>query len=67
MKVYGGVQGDKRNKWINFGGDPDHHADCPTRNLAITQQIMTRFIDAIFRIALQWYKEQMMIFNFWSF
>ena len=31
------VWGDKRNKWLNFGGDQDHHADCPIRNSATTQ------------------------------
>ena len=25
----------------NFGGDPDHHADCPIRNPAISQQIIS--------------------------
>ena len=29
----------RNNKWVNFGGNPDHHADCPIRNLAITQQM----------------------------
>ena len=29
MKLYSGVQGGKRNKWLNFGGTPDHHANCP--------------------------------------
>ena len=43
MKSYGGVQGGKRNKWLNIGGDGDHHADCPIGNLAITQQIMSVF------------------------
>ena len=52
MKFYGGVRGGKRNKRLDFGIDPDHHADCPIGNLAITQQIMSKF-DDIFRIALQ--------------
>ena len=37
MKFYGGVQDGKRNKWLNFGGDMDHYADCPIGNPAITQ------------------------------
>ena len=32
MKFYGGVRGGKRNKWLNLGGDLDHHADCPIRS-----------------------------------
>ena len=55
MKFYWGVWGGKRNKWLDFGSDTDHHADCPIRNQAITQWIMSSF-DEIFRIALQWYK-----------
>ena len=43
-KFYGGVRGDKRNKQLNFGGDLDHHVDCPIRNPAITQQIMNGFL-----------------------
>ena len=43
MKFSGGVQSDKRNKWLDFGGDPDHRADCPIGNPAITQQIMSGF------------------------
>ena len=27
--------GGKRNKWLNYGGGPDHHADCPIGNPAI--------------------------------
>ena len=44
MKLYGGVQGGKRNKWLDFGSDPDLHADCPVGNPAITQQIMNGFL-----------------------
>ena len=29
MKFCGGVRGGKRNKWLDFDRDPDHHADCP--------------------------------------
>ena len=43
MKFYGGVWGGKGNKWLNFGGDADHHADCPIGNLAIAQEIMNGF------------------------
>ena len=35
-RVWDGI----RNKWLNFGGELDHHVDCPTRNLAIAQHIM---------------------------
>ena len=42
-----GVWGGKRNKWINFGGDLGHHADCPIENASITQQIM-RWLCLIF-------------------
>ena len=40
MELFGGVWGGKGNIWLNFGGDPDHHADYPIKNPAITQQIM---------------------------
>ena len=43
MKFYAGVWGGKRNKWLNFCGNPDHHADCPIGNQAITQQIWADF------------------------
>ena len=42
-EIYGGVSGGERNKWLDFGSDSDHHADCPIGNLAITQQIMSGF------------------------
>ena len=32
MKFYGGVRGGKNNKWLNFDGDPDQHADCVVPN-----------------------------------
>ena len=35
--------GGKRNKLLNFGGDLDHHADCPIKTLAITQQVISGF------------------------
>ena len=35
MKFYGGIWDGKRNKWLDFGTNPDHHADCPIGNLAI--------------------------------
>ena len=41
-KLYGGVLGGKRNKWLNFGGNPDHHADSPVGHSTITEQIMNR-------------------------
>ena len=43
MKLYGGAWGGKSNKRIDFGSDPDHHADCPIKNAAIIQQIMSGF------------------------
>ena len=43
MKFYGKVQGGQRNKGLDFGSNLDHHADCPIRSLAITQQIMIKF------------------------
>ena len=43
MKFWGGVFGGKRNKWLNFGGDLDHCADCPIRSPAIIQEIMGEF------------------------
>ena len=30
-------------RWLNFCGNPDHHADCPIGNPAITQHIMIGF------------------------
>ena len=50
MKLYGGVRGGKRNKSLNLGGDPGHHADCPIGNLAILltnyKQIWMNFQDS---------------------
>ena len=43
MKFYGGVRGGKKNKWLYFGSNLDHHADCPMGNPTITQQIMSGF------------------------
>ena len=65
MKSYGEVQNGIRNKWLDFGTDLDHHADCPIGNLAITQQNMSGFWWN-FQIALQWYKEQLITFLGWS-
>ena len=31
--------GSKRNKWLDFGSNCSHHADCPIRNPVITEQI----------------------------
>ena len=42
--VMEGVQGGKRNKWLNFDGVPDPHADCPIVNSPITQQVMSKFL-----------------------
>ena len=44
MTFYGGVQGGKKKKWLDFGSGQDHHADCPIGNLALTQQIMSGFL-----------------------
>ena len=30
-------------KYLNFGSDPDHHADCPVINQGITQQLISEF------------------------
>ena len=27
MKFYGGIVGGERNKWLDFGSNPDHHAN----------------------------------------
>ena len=43
MKFYGGARDGKKNRWLNFCGDLDHHADYPTRNLAIIQQMSEFF------------------------
>ena len=43
MKFYGGARGDKTDKQLDFGSDPHNHADCPIRNLAFTQHIMSWF------------------------
>ena len=58
LKCYGGILGGKKNEWLNFGGDLDHHVDCPIRNPVIIQQIMDVFWWN-FQIALQWYEEQL--------
>ena len=39
MNFDGGSDVVKGTTWLHFGGNPDHHADCPIRNLAIAQQI----------------------------
>ena len=41
MKFYGGVRGGNRNMWLDFDSNLDCHADCPIRNPAITQHIMS--------------------------
>ena len=43
MKFYGEVRGGKRKKWLTFGGYPDHQAECPIGNQAITHHIMSGF------------------------
>ena len=43
MKLYGGFYDGKKNKLLDFGSDSDHHADCPIRYPAITQQILNGF------------------------
>ena len=35
-----GVLGGNRDKCLDIGSDPDHHADYPIKNQAITQPIM---------------------------
>ena len=40
MKFDGGVWDGKWNKWLGFGSNPDHYADCSIGNKAITQQIV---------------------------
>ena len=63
MKLYGEVQDGKRNKWLSVGGDPDHHAGCLIGNPTITQQIYERIFKVKnFKIALQWYTEQLINF-----
>ena len=42
-----------RLKWLDFGSDPDHHADCPFKTTAIILQFISEF-DEIFRLALHW-------------
>ena len=27
MKFYGGIWGGEKNKWLDFGSDPDHKSD----------------------------------------
>ena len=43
MTFYGGVHCGNMNKWLGSDSDPDHHAGCLVRNLAITGQIMSEF------------------------
>ena len=43
MKSYGWFQRGKRNKWLDFDSDLDHHTDCPIRNPTIIQQIKSEF------------------------
>ena len=40
IKFYGGVQGNKMKKCLDFRNDPGHHANCLIRNPSITEQIM---------------------------
>ena len=52
----GGGGGGKRNQWLDFGSNLDHHhADCPIANLAITRQLMSGF----------WWKSQVEVCTFW--
>ena len=37
-----GVWVGNRSKLLNFGGDPDHHVDCPTGSVAFSQKVMDR-------------------------
>ena len=62
-EIWWTVRGSKKNKWLNLGGDLDHHSECPIENPAITQQIVSGF-DKIFRIDLQLYKEHLI--KFWG-
>ena len=59
MKFYGGVWDGKRNKWLHFGSDSDHHVASPTQPLL--NKLWADF-DEIFRIAVQWYNEQLIKF-----
>ena len=43
MKFYGGIRGGKRNKWLDFGSNPDHHVDYSVRSMTITKHIMSGF------------------------
>ena len=43
-KFYGGVGVIKGTSDLNCGGDPDHHAECPTGNPAFTQHIKGGFL-----------------------
>ena len=40
IKFHGGVWGGKRNESLNFGGDPDHLADCPIRIQPLLNNLM---------------------------
>ena len=46
MKFYGGVRDCRRNKGLHFDSNPYHYhyADCPVRNPAITQQMMSEIL-----------------------
>ena len=57
IKFYGEVRVGKTNQWLDFGSDPDHHADCPIGNLAITLQLMSKFWWN-FQDNSSWYMEQ---------
>ena len=40
MKFYGGFQGCERNKRLDFGIGPDHHADFPFGNPTILNKLL---------------------------
>ena len=60
MKFYGNYMacGDKRNKWLDFGSDLDHHAWLPNQKYGHHSTNYERDIDKISRVALQWYQKQ---------
>ena len=42
-----GHRGGKRNVKLYFGGNPDHHTDCPISNPVITQKVMNGYDNEI--------------------
>ena len=62
MKFYGGIRGGKRNKWLNLGGNLDHHMlTAQSESRPLLNKLRSDF-DENFGIVLQSHMETVIIF-----